>query len=326
MAGKGLSFLHKKTWHVQRFDNIEKKWLAEQKQAEEVHKVELLRKEREEDRQLEELRALQEQATGKKSAPRLDWLYEVPKTSQAEHLLGKPVESTVEESDVKQVAAVPGSAFLRKGATSANERFALINQDPLVAIKRQEQAALQAVLSNPVKMRQIRQQAAARADGAAPPPHRPPSGAGAGSASDTSSDSSSDASDTASGSAERRARKKARRRERHAEKKASKRERKARRAGRAERGDDAADREAAERHDDGGGGGAQRESRRGKRSSRSSGGRDKAGGVDKDRHRDRKRHRHTDRHADERADERAERHDADAVPYTHRTLPTTRKV
>mmetsp|Transcript_22139 Transcript_22139/g.59721 ORF Transcript_22139/g.59721 Transcript_22139/m.59721 type:complete len:474 (-) Transcript_22139:439-1860(-) len=167
MSGKGLSFLHKKTWHTQRTDNIEKKWLLEQKKAAEDRKIEDLRKEREEDRQVEELRRLQELATGKKQAPRLDWMYEVPKARDEEHLLGKPVEGSVDESEVKQVAAVPGANFLAKAVTSSTERFARLNEDPLVAIKRQERAAREAVLNNPVKMREIQRRV--RAEGAAGP-------------------------------------------------------------------------------------------------------------------------------------------------------------
>jgi hypothetical protein len=155
MSGKGLSFLHKKPFHPQRTDNIEKKWLAEQKKASEEHNVELLRKERAEDRQ-EEVRKLQETASGRKSAPRVNWMYEMPMSTQ--HL---PVEARVEETEVKQIGSTPGASFPRNGPTPENKRFAILNEDPLVAIRRNEQAAIQNVLSNPVKMRAIWQQAEA---------------------------------------------------------------------------------------------------------------------------------------------------------------------
>ena len=52
------NFLSKKKWHTGSFRNIEKTWLAEQKVLEEEKKLAQLRREREEERKIMELKVI----------------------------------------------------------------------------------------------------------------------------------------------------------------------------------------------------------------------------------------------------------------------------
>ena len=158
-----LAFLSKKTWHVTNLVNVEKVWLAEQQDKAEAAKLETWKKDREEERQIMELRQLQResgQGEGGSGAPeRVDFLYEAPTTKNEEYLLGKPVEIKPEESDIKKVEALPGASFLHGQnnlSTASNEEFNKMNNDPLLAMRAAEQAALQKILNNPMKMKQIR--------------------------------------------------------------------------------------------------------------------------------------------------------------------------
>ncbi|RKP40036.1 hypothetical protein BJ085DRAFT_13346 [Dimargaris cristalligena] len=73
MGGGDLNM--KKSWHPLTFRNQEKLWKAEQRAEEEKAKTEQLRKERAEERALEELQQLQENAGHKTKSERLDWMY-----------------------------------------------------------------------------------------------------------------------------------------------------------------------------------------------------------------------------------------------------------
>ena len=64
-----LSFLSKKTWHTTNLKNVEKVWLAEQEQAKEQAKLEKWKKEREEERQIAELKELQNELTNTCARP-----------------------------------------------------------------------------------------------------------------------------------------------------------------------------------------------------------------------------------------------------------------
>ena len=160
-----LAFLSKKTWHVTNFANQEAVWKAEQKDAEETRKMEEWKTKREEERQVEELRRLQRESgqgasSGSQRPERVDFLYEQQTTKKDEYLRGKAVEVEPEQSDVKQVETLPGANFLGVGqnnlSSSANEEFNKMNNDPLVAMRVEEQKALQRILANPLKMKAIR--------------------------------------------------------------------------------------------------------------------------------------------------------------------------
>ena len=166
MHAMSLAFLSKKTWHVTNFSNQEAVWKAEKAKAEEEKKMEEWKKKQEEDRQIMELKRLQResgqapQGGAAKERERVDFLYEVPATKKEEYLLGKPVDIVPEESDVKKVEHLPGSNFLAVGqnnlSSAANEEFNKMNNDPLVAMRLEEQKALQRIMNNPIKLKQIR--------------------------------------------------------------------------------------------------------------------------------------------------------------------------
>ena len=73
----GLSYLAKKTWHPEKFSNIEKVHNAEQKKEDEERlKNERIKKLREE-RHIEDLKRMQVEAgiIPESSLQRLDWMY-----------------------------------------------------------------------------------------------------------------------------------------------------------------------------------------------------------------------------------------------------------
>ena len=76
MGGGDLNM--KKSWHPVLLVNQERVWKAEKAANEDKKALAQLRKEREEERQLQELQAMQEAATGKKRVDKLDWMYAAP--------------------------------------------------------------------------------------------------------------------------------------------------------------------------------------------------------------------------------------------------------
>ncbi|GMF60507.1 unnamed protein product [Phytophthora fragariaefolia] len=153
-----LAFLSKKSWHTA---NLRQKHAAEEK------KVAELRKNIEEERQLQELRQLQA-AQGNKSAAveRLDWMYEGPSAAQEksaeEYLLGKEYRGEDEKAakgDVDLSTTTKyGSLALTKSTLPANDAFQRLNEDPMMLIRKRQQAAREEVLKNPVKMKRIKDQ------------------------------------------------------------------------------------------------------------------------------------------------------------------------
>eukprot|EP00644_Phytophthora_capsici_P014898 jgi/Phyca11/536854/estExt2_fgenesh1_pg.C_PHYCAscaffold_650032 len=160
-----LAFLSKKSWHTANLRNVEKVWIAEQKHAAEEKKVAELRKNIEEERQLQELRQLQA-ARGDKSAAveRVDWMYEGPSAAREktaeEYLLGKEYKGEDEKAAKEDVdlssTTKYGSLALTKSALPANDAFQRLNEDPMMLIRKRQQAAREQVLKNPVKMKRIK--------------------------------------------------------------------------------------------------------------------------------------------------------------------------
>jgi len=144
-----------------------------------------LRKEKEEERQLQELQRLQEEQTGKKRTEKLEWMYATPATGSAQnpndledYLLGKKRVDKMLTADEKekvcladvylsfnhltdfllQVGAAHKNFIAVQNANNARDIAAKIREDPLLAIKQQEQAAYQALLSNPLRLAKMQKE------------------------------------------------------------------------------------------------------------------------------------------------------------------------
>jgi hypothetical protein len=72
----GMKFLNKKGWHTGSLRNIERVWVAEEKEKEEQRKIQELKKQQDEEREKAAFRKLQEDAGLKPRQERLDFLYE----------------------------------------------------------------------------------------------------------------------------------------------------------------------------------------------------------------------------------------------------------
>jgi hypothetical protein len=153
----------KKSWHPVLMSNQKKVWEEEKKALEERKKIDQIMKERAEERQIEELQALQEAAGGKKRQSRVDWMYSGPSSGQAGtteemegYLLGKRrIDGLLKgtESQKLEKSAKEDSFMAVQNANTARDTAAKIREDPMLAIKKQEQAAYEAMMNDPVKRR-----------------------------------------------------------------------------------------------------------------------------------------------------------------------------
>ena len=64
----------KKSWHPVLMSNQKRVWEAERSALDEKKKVQQLVKERDEERQIQELQQMQEAAGGKKRSQRVEWM------------------------------------------------------------------------------------------------------------------------------------------------------------------------------------------------------------------------------------------------------------
>ncbi|KAG0640237.1 pre-mRNA-splicing factor Cwc25 [Tuber brumale] len=168
----------KKSWHPHLLKNQERVWQEEKKALEERKRIDQWRKEREEERQLQELRQLQAAAGGKQAVDRVDFLYSGPSqgmdrtTEEMEgYLLGKRrIDGLLKGGDMDvlkkdagvgvgagPVAAGPGVAAGLAGVASVRDIANKVREDPLLAIKKQEQAAYEAFMKDPARRRQLKE-------------------------------------------------------------------------------------------------------------------------------------------------------------------------
>ncbi|TDL28028.1 hypothetical protein BD410DRAFT_739408 [Rickenella mellea] len=163
MGGGDLNM--KKSWHPLLRKNQERVWLEEKKALEEKKKLDQLRKEKEEERQLQELQRLQEEQTGRKKSEKLDWMYSTPATGTStnandleDYLLGKKrVDKILVGNENEKVGAAHKDFIAVQNANTARDIAAKIREDPLLAIKQQEQAAYQALMSNPLRLKEMQE-------------------------------------------------------------------------------------------------------------------------------------------------------------------------
>ncbi|XP_040891148.1 pre-mRNA-splicing factor CWC25 homolog [Toxotes jaculatrix] len=165
MGGGDLNL--KKSWHPQTMKNIERVWKAEQKYEAERKKIEELQKELKEERAREEMtRFAEDTGAIKKKDDRLDWMYQGPagQVSRDEYLLGRPIDKQItdqyeepESGPSAETGLLPGSIFNPSAPASSLDMAAKIREDPLFEIRKREEEKKKEVLTNPVKMKKIKE-------------------------------------------------------------------------------------------------------------------------------------------------------------------------
>jgi hypothetical protein len=138
----------KKSWHPHLRKNQERVWKEESAALEERKLIEKLRKEREEERQIEELQKLQEASGGKTVTKRVDWMYAGPSgdgaavTEEREgYLLGKRRIDNLLKADTSSLqkgAAVGIDAVGDTNINTARDTNKKVLQDPLLMIQKQK--------------------------------------------------------------------------------------------------------------------------------------------------------------------------------------------
>lgn len=153
----------KKSWHPLLMSNQRRVWEEEKKALDERKRTEQMMKERHEERQLQELQQLQEASGGTKRLNRVDWMYSGPSSGQAGtteemegYLLGKRrIDGLIKGTENKKLekSAAEDSFMALQNANTVKDTASKIREDPLLAIKKQEQAAYEALMNDPVKRR-----------------------------------------------------------------------------------------------------------------------------------------------------------------------------
>ncbi|POS84136.1 hypothetical protein EPUL_003805, partial [Erysiphe pulchra] len=125
------------------------------KALEERKRTEQRIKELKEERAKEEIQSKLEAAGSRKRVDRVDWMYQSPANGQVGtteemegYLLGKRRIDHLIKGDEKKKAR-------EASVHSVRDTNAKIREDPLLAIKKQEQAAYEAVINDPLKRRQL---------------------------------------------------------------------------------------------------------------------------------------------------------------------------
>lgn len=153
----------KKSWHPLLMSNQRRVWEEEKKALDERKRTEQMMKERHEERQLQELQQLQEASGGTKRLNRVDWMYSGPSSGQAGtteemegYLLGKRrIDGLIKGTENKKLekSAAEDSFMALQNANTVKDTASKIREDPLLAIKKQEQAAYEALVNDPVRRR-----------------------------------------------------------------------------------------------------------------------------------------------------------------------------
>jgi hypothetical protein len=153
MGGGDLNL--KKSWHTGLLSNQRKVWEAEQSALAERKKIEQVKREREEEAQIEELARLAEANGGPKRTTRVEWMYGGSSSGvmgtteeQESYLLGKRrVDGLLKkDEDLKVEKAVAVQADPVRDITSK------VLLDPLLLIEKQRQEALEKMAAMEAKM------------------------------------------------------------------------------------------------------------------------------------------------------------------------------
>src|SRR2546423_3797463 len=156
----------KKSWHPQLLSNQKRVWEEERKALEERKKTDQMMKERQEERHIQEIQELAEASGGAKRLARVDWMYngkgadgQPGTTEEMEgYLLGKRrIDGLIKGTDNQKLekSAREDSFMASQNANTARDTAAKVREDPMLAIKKQEQAAYEAMMNDPVKRRML---------------------------------------------------------------------------------------------------------------------------------------------------------------------------
>eukprot|EP01130_Rhizamoeba_saxonica_P011902 TRINITY_DN4967_c0_g1_i1.p1 TRINITY_DN4967_c0_g1~~TRINITY_DN4967_c0_g1_i1.p1 ORF type:complete len:390 (+),score=115.82 TRINITY_DN4967_c0_g1_i1:58-1227(+) len=160
-SGKAVSFMAKKSWHTGTMKHMEKVWKAEQVAKKETERMAEWKREREEEREIEGLRRRHEQTSGLKRNERVDFIYQAPINSgpsAEDYLTGTRWKEDKQETDLEQVKDKPGSLWLKDNANSNIDKLQKIREDPMFAIRKEQQAQRERIKDNPVMMKKLRQE------------------------------------------------------------------------------------------------------------------------------------------------------------------------
>ncbi|KAI1307426.1 Pre-mRNA splicing factor-domain-containing protein [Xylaria venustula] len=158
----------KKSYHPALLKNQAKVYEAEKAALAERKKTEARIQEIKEERAQKEIQEKLEAAGGRKRVERVDWMYQGPSDGQGGtteelegFLLGKrridAILTRGPENDnlKKQSSSYDSITAPQSSAVNARDVAAKIREDPLLAIKRREQEAYEAMMNDPIKRRQL---------------------------------------------------------------------------------------------------------------------------------------------------------------------------
>ncbi|OXV08419.1 hypothetical protein Egran_03818 [Elaphomyces granulatus] len=156
----------KKSWHPSLLRNQEKVWAEEKRALEERKRIEQLRRERDEERQIQELERLQE-AAGKPRQQRVEWMYQAPANAGGQcseemesYLLGKRRIDGIllknDENKTLEKGVDLVAVHTPQNVDSARDTMNKIRADPLLEVKKREQAAYESMVKE--TMRRNREQ------------------------------------------------------------------------------------------------------------------------------------------------------------------------
>ncbi|KAF5017745.1 hypothetical protein F66182_10302 [Fusarium sp. NRRL 66182] len=163
MGGGDLNL--KKSFHPALRRNQQAVWDEEQKALAERKRTQQRINEIKEERAKEEVQRQLEAAGGRKRVDRVDWMYQGPTDGQTgtteeteAYLLGKRrIDNLIKGTEHKKLEKDAGtdSFMALQNANTARDTASKIRDDPLLAIKRQEQAAYEAMMNDPAKRRRL---------------------------------------------------------------------------------------------------------------------------------------------------------------------------
>ena len=167
MGGGDLNL--KKSWHPVLMSNQRRVWEEEKKALDERKRIEQMMKERQEERNIQEIQEMQEAAGGTKRAQRVEWMYNGPSAGQTGtteemegYLLGKRrIDGLLKGTENKKLekASTEESFMALQNANTVRDTAAKIREDPLLAIKQREQAAYETLMNDPVSRRRLLKEA-----------------------------------------------------------------------------------------------------------------------------------------------------------------------